>query len=364
MNRAERIKLMIIVPSMHAGGSEKVILHLVNNLNRNLFDIRLLVLNKSGALLQFLPVDISIVYMNYQRTMYAVPGIIRAVRTHRPQIVLSTLGHLNLIIATIKWILPRQTLLVARESSIISIRNKDERYPRLFDFLFRTVYHRFHLIICQSNYMKDDLRRHYNVPLEKMVVINNPVDFSQLPARQIKGSSENVKLLSIGQIRPEKGYPRLIEALSKCEQSFHYTIIGGGDVSKLKALAASHAIDQNITFAGQILNPFSVLASSSCLLLGSHYEGFPNVVLEANACGIPVIAYNSPGGHNEIIRNGENGWLIESADELCALIESRAFDSLDRAKIIQMTKERYNMARIVGQYEEAFISRLHPVMSR
>jgi glycosyltransferase involved in cell wall biosynthesis len=346
-----KIKILFVLPALHQGGSETVILHLVRNLDRLKFDVTLLVLKKEGALIDRLPSDIRVVFFNHARTAYALTSIFKMVWQLRPDVLFSTLGHLNLMIALLKPVLPSGLTLIARESSIVSIRNKDERYPRLFNFLFRTVYNRFHNIICQSEYMKTDLVDNFKINKKKIVVINNPIDFTAVPLLGKPHDHSDVTLLSVGNLRPEKGYDRVIGALEKCDVPFRYIIVGAGESAKLRMLAKQKGLDSKIDFAGHHTNPFPFYAQADCLLLGSYYEGFPNVVLEANACGLPVIAYRAPGGHNEIIKEGINGWFVDNGEELCQLIATKAYLKLNRETIVAMTRERYDLRGIIKQYE-------------
>jgi glycosyltransferase involved in cell wall biosynthesis len=206
--------------------------------------------------------------------------------------------------------------------------------------------------------MKVDLVTNFNIPEKKITVINNPVDFSLLPsvAPNPPDASEVINLVSVGQLRREKGYERVIQALALCPHSYRYQIIGGGNPDKLNNLIQSLGVAHKISLLGAMPNPYTILAKSDCLLLGSYYEGFPNVVLEANACGIPVIAFRAPGGHNEIIVQGINGWFIDSPGELCSLLERKAYKNLDRDQIISMTRKRYALEKIIGQYENEILN--------
>jgi glycosyltransferase involved in cell wall biosynthesis len=102
------------------------------------------------------------------------------------------------------------------------------------------------------------------------------------------------------------------------------------------------------------------MEDAALMLMGSHYEGFPNVLLEAGALGIPVIAFNAPGGIMEIITDGENGLLVKDNDEKAfgVAIEKALQMHFDRNKIIAATKERYSLDAIVAQTEELFIKLL------
>ncbi|MEP2670034.1 MAG: glycosyltransferase [Cyclobacteriaceae bacterium] len=347
------------MPSLYIGGSERVIVHLVRNLSRTVFDINLLVLNKQGELLSELPSDISIQYFYFKRTIFSIFRIFSLLRKRQPDIVFTTLGQLNLLASIIRPFINKRVIFVARESSIVSLRNKDDKYPAIFRFLLRYFYFRLDFIVSQSNAMKMDLITHTKIPSEKIFVIHNPIDIAQLKkaAPVKKWNTENRALLSIGQLRPEKGYERLIRAISGLKCSYAYHIIGGGDLEKnLRSLVKQLALTDNVKFLGAISNPYGYLQNADCLLLGSYYEGFPNVVIEANALGVPVVAWASPGGHNEIIINGFNGWLVNNEDELVSIIENKRYLNLDSHKIISHTILKYDIRKVIGEYEKLFLN--------
>lgn len=351
-----KIELLFVLPSLDAGGSQRVFLHLVRNLSRAQFNITLLVLKNEGELKYLLPSDIRIIAYYLPRTALGIGKIFSAVRKLSPDIVMSTFGHLNLLVSLIIPAFRKRTLFIARESSVTSESVKDESYPRLFNVMFRTSYHLFDHFICQSNAMMEDLNKNFFVNRKKISVINNPVDFSlirvsgELPDKwDLNGRC----LISVGQLRKEKGYDRILRALGNCDFPFAYKIIGEGVMRpRLEAIIADVSLGSKVELAGSIPAPFGYIAQADCLLLGSYYEGFPNIVLEANALGVPVIAWASPGGHNEIIVNGVNGWLVRSPDELCSMLKSRAYLELDKEKIIRITKERFGLEKIIGQYED------------
>ena len=99
--------------------------------------------------------------------------------------------------------------------------------------------------------------------------------------------------------------------------------INGEEKEKLLNLSKELNIEDRVHFLGFQKNPYKYMAQADLLILSSRYEGLPNVVLEANTCGLPVVAYNCPGGTREIIKDGLNGFLVEcgNIDELAYKIE-------------------------------------------
>lgn len=359
-----KIRIFILVPNLEGGGSERVVSQIVNNIDRSKFTPTLVLAQKKGVYLKEIAKDVCIINLNKTRVRYIGLALIKLFRKEKPDIVLSTLGHLNLLIALIKPILPSKTVFIARESNTISERNKEENFPFLFNLLFRTVYKRYDRIICQCNFMKNDLIKNFGIPSEKLFVINNPVNIDEILNKSLVKKEilppEVNNIVFIGRLSKQKRVDLLLKAFSIIKNTnSHLYIIGKGELrEQLENIAIEEGIKDKITFLGERNNPFSLLAQANCLALTSAYEGFPNVVLEAHALGIPVVAFQSPGGIAEIIYENENGFLIPFGD-----IQAFSNGLLKAAthpfqpKVIQAhTRERYALPEIIAQYEEVLLN--------
>ncbi|MBF8964583.1 glycosyltransferase [Pontibacter sp. FD36] len=362
-----RINIFFIIPSLHGGGSERFVTHLVKNLNAVKFNITLVLVRKEGVFLSEIPSHVRILDLNLSRTRYAPFKVIKLIWRHKPDIVFSTLGHLNLVIAGIRHVLPKSTKFIARESSTVSVHNKNEVYPALFDFLFRTVYRSFDKIVCQSRYMQHDLLKNYNIPVEKTIVINNPIDEDYIRFKAGMASTpfpaDKINFVAVGRLSKEKGFDRLIESFKIIrDKSIHLNIIGDGvDKVKLQQYVAAAGLGESISFLGFQSNPYPYMESAKALIQTSYYEGFPNVIIEANACGTPVIGFKSPGGIAEIVDNIKSGWLIEDGNlaELANKIQEVAYIKFDPESAKSYTSARFSLKKIIGEYEQLFISILN-----
>jgi glycosyltransferase involved in cell wall biosynthesis len=355
------IKLMLIVPSMNGGGSEKVMSILANNLDRSKFDITLVLLKKEGKYLNDLKNNINLIFLDSPQIRYSVIKLYQLIKEEQPDIVFSTLGSMNMILAILKPFF-KSVKFVARESSIVSIKNKKERYPKLFDFLYKTIYSNFHLIVSQSIYMKKDLIENYSIHKEKIRVINNPVDIDSIVEKSYtKELKEKINLLAVGRLNKVKGYDLLLETISKSNNKYQLTILGEGqEENSLKELVNTLNISDRVFFLGFQANPYTFMKEADLMILSSRYEGFPNVVLEANTCGTPVVAFDCPGGTGEIIENGVNGFLVEcgNVDVLAETINKAIIFNFDESTIKNLIKEKYSLKQIMNQYETALINTL------
>lgn len=358
----KKIRVSFLVPTLEGGGSERVIVTLFNALDRELFEPTLVLLQKKGIYLQNLPEDAKIEVLNVKRMRYAIAAVAISIRKQKPDIVFSTLGHMNLLIALLRPLLPSNTKFIARESSTVSVHNKNESFPMLFDFLFGTVYKRFDKIISQCQYMKDDLVHNYKVPSDKMIVINNPLNFGHIQQNLAEATSimneDYFNILFVGRLSVEKRVDLLLEATAILPENFRLYIIGRGELrSKLELQAKQLQIENRVYFLGEQQNPYNYMMKADCLALTSAYEGFPNVVLEAHACGTPVVAFKSPGGIAEIIIEGENGFLVtfgnvaQLADKIMK-VKKTAFND---GNIRSIAFNRYEMSKIVKRYEQTFL---------
>lgn len=352
--------LFIIIPNLKGGGSERVISNVVKHLDKSIFNITLILGQKVGEYVKDIPKEIVIIDLKKERVRQAIFPIIKLIQNKKPDVVLSTLGHLNLLIALFRISLPSNTKFIARESNTISIRNRDESYPRLFDFLFKTVYRNFDKVICQAQSMKLDLAINYKFPSEKMVVINNPVDFdnieillNEMPAFIL--SKNKINLIVIGRLSYQKRIDHAVKVMSFLPDNYHLSILGVGELdTEIAELIEELNLTKKVTMRGFVKNPYVIFGQADFLLSTSRYEGFPNVVLEANACGLPTIAYRYNGGITEIIENKINGVMVEEGNlQLLAktILETKKSD-FNKEKIISITKNRFGVKKIVSLYQQ------------
>ena len=125
--------------------------------------------------------------------------------------------------------------------------------------------------------------------------------------------------LAIGRLVEQKGFDMLITAYSlavnKNKNLPSLVIAGQGeDEAKLKALVSELKLEEHVTFAGFLRNPYYPMAQAECFVLSSRHEGMPTVLIEALSLGTACIAFDCPTGPSEIIRHNENGFLVENGD--------------------------------------------------
>jgi len=360
--------IIFIIPSLRGGGAERVIVTLLRHLDRTRFRVTLAVVDLRTAVYQDdLPQDVELIDLGCSRVRYALPKIANLIWKRRPDVVFSTLGHLNLALAIIRPLLPRGVRYIARETSIVSATLRDYSLSGLWRWAYRHFYHRFDTMVCQSRYMSDDLVSNFAFPATKAVMIHNPVDIDRI--RRLANEHTTIDmglaaghdmeavihLVAAGRMMPVKGFDLLIEALALCgDPRFRLTLLGEGPLrEELEALAKSTGVAGQVRFAGFQKNPYPFFAQADAFVLSSRFEGFPNVVLEALACGTPVIAAPAPGGVREILE-GVDGCVIAetvSSDALASAINQWKASGMKRLDANGVVAA-YEIDRIVRRYEE------------
>ncbi len=348
---------MIVVPTLECGGLERNVAILCNNIDNEQFDVTLVVINNVK---QFFPITnpgVKLIDLRITNVRKSLFSILKLSRKIKPAIILTTANHLNLLFAMFKWLFPKNIKIIARESSIVSINTQHSWNPRLFNSLLRNFYKRLDMIVCQSRYMQQDLVKNYAVNLDRTCIIYNAVT---IPGQIVSSSNKaEAELITVGRLSKEKGMDRLIRAVAHLKIPFRFTIIGDGHMrDELQKLINDLSLEQKVFLAGSSDRPFSMIANPDLFLMGSHYEGFPNAMLEASALGIPVVAFNAPGGIAELIVNEENGILVDSdsEQEFAKAIQRALSHGFNNKRIQESTLKRFNIEAVMTQWYELFRS--------
>ena len=132
-NWDKKMRVLFIIPTLRAGGAERVVVTLLQHLDRTHFDLTLAVVDMRHAVfLDDIPTEVRLIDLGCRRVLYALPKIITLIWRLRPQVVFSTLGHLNLALAICRWALPQRSRYIARETSIVSENIRQEKHPKLW----------------------------------------------------------------------------------------------------------------------------------------------------------------------------------------------------------------------------------------
>ena len=334
-----RPKILFILPSLKAGGTEKVISLIVNSLNSDFFQVKLIVTGFEEE--SFFEINKSITYLNKSRFIYSIGDLHKKIKRINPEIIFSSSHQINSFLIYYNFFY--KVKLILRINSLPSFFESKGIIKKVKSLLFKKIYK----IIFQSKAIQKDFIETYGFKPFNSIIINNPV---LVVNKKLK--SKNIPhYVTIASLTEIKGHKRIIECLWQLKFDFLYSIIGTGVLlDQLKDYVKELNLEEKVVFEGEIKDPQNFLFKNSIYLLGSYFEGFPNSILEVLSVGIPVISFSSPGGHNEILKEDFNGYLCKDNLEFIEKINLSLKKKWDRASIIDDIKARYNAEKIISEY--------------
>ncbi|QTV04592.1 glycosyltransferase [Faecalibacter bovis] len=350
--------IYFLLPGLTFGGAERVISILANEIDRAKFEPTIVLFNKKGFPVDQLKSDINVIDFRIDRIRFAIFRVLKLIFNKQPDIVFGGWGEVSVLLAPFIKLFPK-IKFIARETNVVS-----EHVTRKEILFFYRFYNNFHQIIAQSDDMKNDLIQNFRISENRIVKINNPVDFDLI--NQMKSQTINLgfdksykNIVAIGNLSPRKGFDLLLNVMNDLkEENIKLTILGDG-AFKEELLQQKETLNlDNVIFKGNVPNPFVYLKEADLFILSSRYEGFPNVLLEAGACGTYSLANNCQGGINEIIQNKINGeiYSIEDTKGFAEKIKTILTENHSSEDIINSIHSRFSKEIIIKKYETIFES--------
>lgn len=350
--------VMFFLPKLVGGGAERVVTNLIRSVDLARFlPILVLIVMGGNDFRGRIPPDVEIVELGYGNLRRAIPRILALIYQRRPDVIISTLDHLNIAMGLMRPFFPRNCRLILRMTDLDSLSRRAFRYLLGFAAWMADG------VIFQSDEMLAEFRGKWKISRPTWAVIPNPIDLSEVRhaalSRVATGfSTDCVELVAAGRLTHNKGFDLLIRAIANLKNPLiRLTILGRGDDElKLKELANDLGIGSLIKFAGFQENPYPFFVSASAFILSSRVEGFPNVVLEALACGTRVVATPVPGVHK--LLSGTPGCVIAKAMTPAAIGAAISRVLEDQRLPTPDVVEPYSMHSVTRLYESYFL-RVH-----
>ena len=310
-------KILILIPRMGGGGAERVVSIVANSLSeQNSVQITTLVSNESFYELKNTVKLTSAQYRINRSNKITRLGSMgknlvasifftrKTIREYRPDIVFSILEEMDIVtyIATrglkgFKW--------------ICSERNDPTRRNKNVQRILEKIYQKCDMLVCQSK----TVAAYYSM-LENKCVIPNPVDLDNYPARV--GEAVPPKIVAVGRLAPQKNIEMLIEAFSLIEKKYPnvtVTVYGEGpEREKLENQIAMLKLENKIFLPGANRNVLETIRDAAIFAFPTNFEGFPNVLVEAIAMGIPVVSTNFATGVAKEIVDENVGLVVPCCD--------------------------------------------------
>lgn len=344
MQRGRR-KLVVVSPDLALGGAQRVLLQLTQRWVEAGCAVEFVALKGGGELRSELPSGVTLRELVNQHgpqgvglALSAFPRLVRYLRTARPDGVLSSVTGCNLLVSAAHMASGSTARLVLREATHAPAQGALARRV-----LMRAWYARADALVAVSAGVAGELIR-FGLPPAKVHTIANPVDAERLQRLAKSGAPPPAMparyLVAVGRLIPEKDYGCLLRAfaLSNLKVTHQLVIVGGGKLlGELRALAEVLGIGDRVLWLGAISNPYPWMAAAELYVLSSCHEGYPNVLLEALALGVRVVATDCRSGPRQLLQDGRYGLLVPVADPSAladAMLRALRMPAVDAAPVL------------------------------
>jgi glycosyltransferase involved in cell wall biosynthesis len=299
-----RIRLAFILPHFRPGGAERVVLNYLRALDRERFEPFLFLALREGAFLDLVPEDVIVADLGGARARRLPGRIARALAGHRIHAAYSATDAANLALLASRWFGARRTLRIVSVHTTPSSWLAEAKHPRLRRWLMRRLYPAAALVAVPAEAIAAELKQ-LGIPA---TVLPNPVIDAVLTAGH--PAERPLRIVAAGRLVEAKGFDLLIDAAAKLSGEFQLAIHGEGPLrDALSRQVAERDLGERLTLPGHS-EPAAIFEGADLCVVPSRREGFGNVVVEAMAAGVPVLAAACPGPA-ALIEHGHNGFLVE-----------------------------------------------------
>lgn len=321
---SQPLHIVMLVGSLRVGGAERMMVQTANGLSLHA-RITFLTLTGGDSLQHELNGNILLKGFGNKKSLPAIPSLIRFLKKEKPDVLISTQIHVNMIAILAKMLSGVKTKIILREATTPGAQFKtftDVR-SRLVNVSAKKLYRKADAIVALCEAVKTNLVDHGFAHPDQVSVIYNPVVNDALQ----KGLQENVThpffnagvpvYISVGRLARAKNFSLIIRAFSLLirKKDARLMLIGDGpEKEMLNELVVKLQLRDKIAFTGQVVNPYPYLRQADVYVLSSLFEGLPNALIEAMACGIQLVSVNCPGGSAEVLMNGKVGKLVPEND--------------------------------------------------
>ena len=289
--------------------------------------VDLVLVSATGPLIETVPRGMRVLDLKKSRVLYAVPKLRRYLRRSRPDIMLTALPHVNAMAILAKYIAFADTKIIVTEHNTLSqsITHAKTLSGRFLPFFMRRLYPFADHIVAVSQGVKDDVSMVLNLGCDTISVIFNPVvtptlllDAEHFPDHPWFLDDTIPIILGAGRLTQAKDFTNLVRAFSIVRKTQHVRLIilgEGNEKESLQNLADQLGLTNDFSLPGFVRNPHSFMKNAAVFVLSSLWEGLPTVLIEALACGTPVVSTDCPSGPSEILEGGRLGHLVPISDE-------------------------------------------------
>jgi glycosyltransferase involved in cell wall biosynthesis len=363
----DRKRITFFLDALHGGGAEKAVVNLLIGLaQRDEFDLDLVLATKEGPYLDLIPQKVRIIDLNKGRTVTATFPLINYLKKNRPWALIASMGHVN-VVALIATALSqvKTRLLLVEHTSLLTAQNELKR-SKLVLIMMKWLYPHANAVAAVSAGVAQDLEKQFGLGAETVKVLYNPVVNENLTIQSKADlnhpwftANTPPVFLAVGRLNSLKDFPNLLNAFAQVrkQQEARLIILGEGEERPaLEVLIQNLGIGEDVLLPGFVKNPYAYMKHASCFVLSSIQEALPTVLIEAMACGCPVVATDCPYGPEEILDCGTYGLLVPVKNsEALGKAMLQTLRNPSKQELLMQRANEYSTEKAVA----AYLSLLH-----
>lgn len=324
-------RIAVFLPSLAGGGAERMMLNLARGVTEHGYRVELVLSRAEGPYLADVPPGVQLVDLEAGKTPgYAAIGSLLPLRQYlrrtRPDVLLSAMSRINVVAVLAARFSSATPRVVVSERNHLSsyVEGSDEFGVWTLPWLVRASYPFADAVVPNSRGVADDLSETAGIDRESMTVVNNPTVTPEIADRATEPVDDEwfdtggpPVVLGVGSFSPQKDFTTLVDAFARVsdDRDARLVILGEGETeSRVEQRVREHGLGDRVQFPGFVDNPYRYMSRADVFVLSSRWEGFPNALIEALACGAPVVATDCPSGPAEILSDGVYGSLVPVGD--------------------------------------------------
>lgn len=317
-------KILLVRPTLGYGGADRVTLNLLKGFDRDQFDCDLALMRAEGEFVTDLPKDVKLIDLKAGSLWNMWLPLKKLIRSTNYDVLYSTCGGASMPMMLAAWVSGYRGTTVVSERNVLFPSTKGKTKRRLMLSIKKFLFKKATWVTAVSKGVAQECIDILGIAKDVTLVVNNPIINDDL----LKGKQESIDntsfnkfsktILAVGRFDPQKDYDTLFEAFTRVIEKQPDTglfILGKGPLENYyREKSIALGIQDHVEFAGFDKNPFKYLAACDVYVLSSRHEGMPGVLVQAMACGAACVSTDCPTGPNELIKSGENGFLVPVGD--------------------------------------------------
>lgn len=339
-------QITLILPSLHGGGAERVAVNLAEGFVQRGIQVQMILLEGHGAQQYVVHESVDIVAFGHARALGALFDLRAYLQKNKPDAIISFLNQANLVVLLAHWLANSQIPVIATVHSGIDNAIQESFKDRAIILLSRLFAGRAKQFVGVSQGTSESIRRHLHK--QHVTTVYNPVvtpdlieETNAAPPHPWLVQQDTPVVVTAGRLASVKGFDILIRAIAVIREtiSVRLLILGEGPLrSELESLVEALGLQDAVLLPGFVENPYSYFVHADLFALSSRYEGLGNALIEAMACGCPVVSTDCPSGPREILQDGTYGRLVPVDD--AAALASAIVDTLSAPPDIDVLRTR------------------------